>query len=546
MNQTEQGNRKRSRRRFDALAALGLIIVAAGIGAWNAYWRHWNHLDEMPVMWDEAHFEAMSIRLNNAMREGLAETARVYVNYSPDQAPFLPLSTSFLYFLLPAKTETALVANSIYVAVLLLSIYFLAAHLSQRLAGLLACAGLIAIRPMLEFTRLFRTETALTALVTLTVLCLVKSSRFRKPWWALAAGIAGGAALLTNGIAAVYLAGAALYVTLGMIFDRRLRARQILFWFVAAVPAFGMAASWYVPNLQNLWKFLTDFGFGESARRFGAGGTLFTLQNWLYYPRNIIAALLLPLSIAFLVTTAAGIAAAFVNARRNKPSAVTQRTTSRGFDVWLLVVWAASSYFFLSIPLDKKIHFALTFLPAVVLLLTYVFCKANRTIVKICGAVLILFACGMNFRFHFTQTQPYMRESDVRVVESGKELWQLGEIADSVARNSGPRDETAVAFLANHAVFQAKTFELEALHRGYDFTLHYVSIVIDSQISSAIRKSDFVIIKEGRQTPPHLVIAPEKVQKILKALKKETGEEFRKIEEFPLPDGKAILLKRTR
>jgi 4-amino-4-deoxy-L-arabinose transferase-like glycosyltransferase len=487
----------------------------------------------------------MSIRLNRAMHEGIGETAKVYAEYSPNQAPFLPLSASFLYFIFPMGTETALVVNSVFIAVLLLSVYFFAAHFNRPVEGLVAAIALVAIRPVMEYARMFRTETALTALVALTMLCLVKSERFRKIGWSLGAGAAAGAALLTNGIAAVYLAGGVIYVAARTVFGRKISFRQVALLAAFVVVTLGLAATWYGPNLKAIWSYLTDFGFGSSAESFGAGGGALSLDAWLYYPKNIYDAMMLPLVVAFAATAAAAIV--FVIRRARGPRAVVEaRGGATRFDIWLPVVWAASCYILISIPRDKKIHFALTFLPPLVLLMAHLLSKIDWKIARTGCVVLIFAGCAVNFAFVFSQPQFILRD-EVMLAANGREMWKLGAIADEIARASEGRKETTVAFLANHAVFQAKAFELEALKRGHDFRVEYVSMANSAQIYSAIEKSDFVIAKTGTQLGvKEFVIDPASVRSAISLLEAKRGWEYKEVATFGLPDGEAILWMRIK
>jgi hypothetical protein len=507
---------------------LALVLAAFGLGEWNAYWRAWNRLDELPEQWDEAHFTSMSIRLNDMMRQDPAKAYDYFVHGSPNQAPLTPLAASFLYYVRPRTVQTALDFNTLCLAVILVSVYFLGACRSV-LTGALAAVTAACMMPMVQYMRLSRTELPLAAWVALIMLCINMSERFKQFVPALAAGILCGVAMLTNPIALVFLLAPALYALIRGLAESKFSGFRLLNFAVGLIAAFVIFSVWYLPNQEAIRQFLLGYGFGAQGAAYRV-----THPDPLFYPRMLFQDLGWPIFVAVFVA----IVFAIVSRLAAKAEGVANR---RELDLWLIVVWVVAAYLVLNLPSDQETRFLLPLLPGAAVLLAVLITSIRWKWALAGAAALLALACAGGLYAAFSQPLTHIREVDITKGHN----WQLKEIALAIAEDSRGKPGK-VAFLANHALFTAKGFDLTALLEGHDFDVIYVGEVRTeddkkAQVANCLTEADYAIFKKGAQmeaSATHLDIPmPDEDKLRLGGYKFMAG--------FTLPDGtEARLYKR--
>ena len=518
-------------RGWHLLVPTALIIASIILGVWNARWRSWNHLDELPEQWDEAHFISMSIRINDRMRHDSAEAYNYFVHASPNQAPLTSLLGSFLYFILPRSVQTALILNALCGAALLISVYFLGARRSV-LTGAVAAVTVACMMPVIEYMRLFRTELPLAAWVALAMLLIALSNRFKYFLPTLLAGVVCGVAMLTNPIALVFLLGPVLYALVRGMVESRLEIRRILNLATGFVAAFAIASVWYLPNQQAIQDFLFGYGFGREGAAYRANHPGFTLYPQLIL-RDVAPGLV-------LVAIVAGLSALIFKAR-----APQVKNASPGrLDLWLVAVWVAVSYLLLNLTRDQQIRFLLPLLPGAAVLLAVLITSIKCKITRIIVLALLFASCGFGLYAVFSRPQTHIRGVDI----TKERNWRMRDIARRIAEDSQHDGRpVTVAFLANHALFTAKGFDLAALLDGRDFKVTYLGEVADergkmAQVRLRLAESRYAVFKTGRQMEEgatHLDIPPDDSIAIAKKLG------YVEVKRFDLPDrSEAILYKK--
>jgi hypothetical protein len=530
MNDEGQILQNHARRGWRVVVPLLLILAALVLGAWNAHWRAWNHLDELPEQWDEAHFTAMSIRINDKMRQDPAKAYDYFIHGSPNQAPFISLAASFLYYVFPRSARTALDFNIICLAVLLISVYFLGARRSPT-AGLLAAITTACMMPVLQYMRLFRTELPMAALVALAILCIEKSDRFKSFLPTLAAGVLCGVAMLTNPIALVFILAPVLYALLRGLIDSRLSGPRLVNFGVGLFAAFLIASVWYLPNQEEIRRFLLGYGFGAQGEAYRSGHPWFTL-----YPQLILRDIGWPLSLSAVIAVILAAASA-VTARWKIGGHPRQR-----LDLWLILCWVFAAYFLLNFTRDQQTRFLLPLLPGAAVLLGVAIASIRWKALFGAAAVFLLLACAGALYAAFTQPLTQIREVDITQDRD----WQLKAIAEKIAEDAGGKP-VAVAFLANHALFTAKGFDLAALLDRRDFKVNYLGEEITpATIDVQLSQSDYLVLKTGRQMEDnarHLDVPVDVARK--EALR--LGYGAKPFQTFTLPDrSEALLYKREK
>jgi hypothetical protein len=517
--------KSRTWRGWRILVPLALILAALGLGAWNAHWRTWNGLDQLPEQWDEAHFISMSIRLNDKMHHDPADVYDYFVHASPNQGPFVPLAASLLYYISPRTVQTALNFNTFCIAVLLLSVYFLGARRSV-LTGVIAAVTIACMMPVLQYMRLFRTELPLAAWVALVMLCLHGSERFK--WFppTLAAGALCGVAMLTNPIALIFLLAPVIYALIHGLADSKLSGLRVLNFLVGLFAAFAIFSVWYLPNQGAIHDFLFGYGFGAEGAAYRG-----THPNLLFYPWMLFRDLGWPIFLAVFIV----VIFAVVSRLAAKREGVTNR---RKLDLWLVATWVIAAYVLLNIPSDQQMQFLLPLLPGAAILLAVLITSIKWNWALAGVTVLLLLACGCGLYAAFSQPLMQIREVDV----TKNRDWRMKDIARAIAEDARGKP-ASVAFLANHALFTAKGFDLAALLDGHNFKVNYLGEEITPQtIGVQLEQSNYLVLKTGKQMEEgakHLDVPVETAKKIAQAM------QYTELEQFTLPDGsQALLFKR--
>ena len=135
--------------------------------------------------------------------------------------PFIYMVTSLTYFLMPPTLQLAALSNVSFLAVLLVSTYKLTEHLVDRRAGVFA-AFLVGLYPIVVATqRYYYLDFGLTAMVSLSLLLLLKSRQFQdgKVVLALAFGMLAG--MLSKETFPFYVAPPFAYIFLKAYPNRR-------------------------------------------------------------------------------------------------------------------------------------------------------------------------------------------------------------------------------------------------------------------------------------------------------------------------------------
>ena len=509
------------KRRMDIVVYACIVLFSVGLGVRNEWWREKNHHDEIPLLWDEAHFTLMSVELHEKMNEDPAEAYRYFVEFSPNQAPLTSLMASFLYYIFPTTVQTSLYLNTLCIMITGLCVYSIGARFNRR-AGLIAAMTFLCLIPLLLYMSRLRTELPLAMMASLTVLCLVKSERFKKTPWTIATGVFGGLAMLTNPIALVYLMWPVLYCLIRGLIESRVQIKRLLNFLAGFACSFLLCLVWYMPNYEEIKRFLFRYGYGEAPE-----GISTSHPGLLNYPRMIWGhweGLQPAIIVAALIT----IAFALYFRRRGNP------VKGGRIDVWLLATWVVCAYAALNTTHDQRMRFLLPLLPGACILLGYLAASIRARSGRVIAIVVIVLACLGGL--YQASSMPWTVVESIDI--SGEHDWKMTQILEVIAEDSqGNPDRISVAFLAHHPLFNAKAFDLEAALTGHNFHVRYPEV---TKYATAIASdSDYAIYKAGYQTYDPIVPPQRDVCPISGA-----GVVLRKIKELELPDGKALIFRR--
>ena len=243
----------------------GILLVAAvtlGASALNFVWLSF---DATPPHWDSANhlLSALDYRdlVGRAVRGqagGPITALKEFVHV--DKMVYPPLFPLTAALVSPSETARSMImVNSLFLAVLLFSVYQIGRRLHSERAGVLS-AVLIAAYPMvMHLARDFMVDFSLLAMTALSVALIVSSGGFRIPLPTFLFGVSTALGLLSKPTYASFIAVPAAYSLLLAIrrviahADTR-PAQMRALWALGAGLALGglVTATWYLPNWETV------------------------------------------------------------------------------------------------------------------------------------------------------------------------------------------------------------------------------------------------------------------------------------------------------
>lgn len=285
-----------------AIVAIGALAIALLNVWWVIAYR-----DGYPLTIDEAGYIAFGLADHFGFQAGGLGGWWDAVNAQAPYAPLVPAATSVL---LEVHTGT-LPAFGTLIAFLVLLI-FATYGIGERLAGsgLGALAALVVgLAPgAFLFTREYVFALPVAALLSCAVYALLRSDGLRSWRWSLAGGVLIGLMLLARTmtvafVPAILLAGAVAIVTRAVLVPDRPDdlGKRILNLILMALTGLAVAATWYLPNFDSVFDYLTDYGYGGSASYYGPGHSWLSWGRWRDVANRMVDNdLLIPLALLIL------------------------------------------------------------------------------------------------------------------------------------------------------------------------------------------------------------------------------------------------------
>jgi hypothetical protein len=178
-----------------------------------------------------------------------------------------------------------------------------------------------------------------------------------------------------------FLPGLVFAATVTLVATRAGR-RQILH--VAAGLSFGLlvAGSWYTATWHLVLRYLTSYGYGPEANRYGASRSVLSIGWWTFRLHKAVdAALFVPMTVAVLACLVCGLVTWWSFRRRGRDGGTWAK---RAFGFFgrpeaIVVIFLAWGYLLLSTTDNSGFMFELPFIPTALLLTMHV---ASRTMPK--------------------------------------------------------------------------------------------------------------------------------------------------------------------
>lgn len=249
----------------------------------TAYNYHWVKADITPPAWDQANHMISALgyyyELTNPSAQMVSNILSVD-NYYP---PFYAFSTAIFYLFFGTSPDASIMANSIYLAVLLLSVYGIGTRLFDKRTGVLAAVFVSLFPAVSNLQRDFLIDFSLIAIVSLTVYFLIASDYFKNETYSQLFGFSLAIAMLVKWTAFIFVAGPLGYVIFKAFASRvnsGVYKKQVSNFGYSVALAVLISGIWYV---QNIPIFNLIFG-QQSVGAFEGDPEIFTAHSFLYYP----------------------------------------------------------------------------------------------------------------------------------------------------------------------------------------------------------------------------------------------------------------------
>jgi 4-amino-4-deoxy-L-arabinose transferase-like glycosyltransferase len=300
---------------------------------------------------DEAYYMLHAVRIYKNFPKNFLSVA---LSIHPSRPTLFPLTALPFYLLFGPCLLSSIAAQSLYLAILLFSIYGIGRKIYDKNVGILAAFTVSMFPAIFVFSRLFYVEFALTALVTLSFYTLLLTDFFKKKKHSIYFGISLGLTALIKPSFIIFLCGPLFFIFLKIVKSKN---KNRLINFIASI-AMGILISsiLYLPNFESIlyWniKSYTD-------PKIWAGGTnylfnLFTYYSWIYFKIKQIS---FPFFFLFILSLVF-ISADFIKKKINKTKMIFISSLIFSF------------IFFIFLPL-KFLRYDIPILPIISLFIVY-------------------------------------------------------------------------------------------------------------------------------------------------------------------------------
>jgi hypothetical protein len=283
--------------RSTLILSLTIALCATGI-------YQWHQIDTLPPHGDEARHLRTSLHYHQDLKKPLKERLSLFAyKRCESHPPLLYITTLPFYILIGTDRTTAGFVDTLFTAILILSIYGIGRRLFiGKEVGLLA-AFLAACYPgIVGASKLYLPAIPEAALVSLSIYAAIRTEGLRRMGWSVLLGLICGFGMLVEWHFFVFAAVPVTYVLLSSarkLFPSASRAVRSVNLAFCMVLFLIVAAPWYVYNLSFSHALCPE----DLAREpLATTPPLFSSFSLLFYPTALLdTMLLLPMTLLLLV-----------------------------------------------------------------------------------------------------------------------------------------------------------------------------------------------------------------------------------------------------
>jgi 4-amino-4-deoxy-L-arabinose transferase-like glycosyltransferase len=355
-----------AKRRWPVLT---VVAAATGLLALHLVWLH-EFRSGYLTGWDESLYIAFALENTQSLRSGGLDSLASTVLLRPRHAPLVPVTTVPLHLIFGQGIDSSLAAGPAFFVLLVLATYGLARCLLPARWAALAALTVATAPVVTDYARVYHFSVPAAALFTAALWALLQSRGLSRKGWAIAAGGLLGLALLSRTMTLAYVPGFVLAAGALAVAAPSDRGHRLAVLCLMVLSAFGVAAIWYLPNLDSVGGYLFGAGYGAEATLYGSGHPVVSVGFWAQEVVILAEDLYLPL----FALLALGVGVAAVHGLPRPPYARPTSPFSSRLRTWAttpafaLLVIVAGGYLALTSSANDGTAFGLPWLPALVVL----------------------------------------------------------------------------------------------------------------------------------------------------------------------------------
>ncbi len=512
------------------IIALFLIFILS-----VSYDYHWVKADTTPPSWDQSSHLIRSLDYYYWLTQEPPVISGNQLSYVYFYPPLYPLSTALFYMIFGTSPDSGIMLNSIYLAILLFSVYGIGNRIFDKKTGVIA-ALLVSLFPaVFNLQREFLIDFALISMVSLTIYCLIACDFFRNRNYSLLFGIAFALSMLTKWTAFLFIAGPLIYIVIRMFSNSNKfenKSEQKRNFIFSLILSLALSGIWYLPNLNTVYDMVLMRT--QSLGEYENDPAIFTAQSLLYY----FFADINYVSIIFFIIFVAGLIALF-----NKKS-------SSAVPLYLII---AVPYLAFTLIRNKDLRYMA---PAVISIsvigATYISSIKNKKLLT--GAIILISLFGVfqlfpheygikNINFETSYGTLYLTGPEAR--SPIKEDWKVSEVTMDIFNDSKHNSRIIMkgsgflVVIPDIPYVNGLTYE----HYSYSnklpfFAINSVYLEFDT-FASNIYNFDYIITRNAANKGSPNDKASDDMQNYFYGNK---GDKFMLLKQYKLPDNTTLFV----
>ncbi len=299
----------------------------------------WYQLGGRPLHWDSSVHLTESLNANRVGENSDESLFKEYLNVSWYYPPFVSYVSVPFYKILGESKGIAFFVMSIFLLVLVISVYGIALRLYNKKTAILSAFLISMSSIVIHFSRDFMLDLPLAAMVSLAIYLLLASYEFKSTRNSILFGVSLGLGVLTRWTFIFFLIVPFVYSFIKTSKKSPTRSKQITNVFLSIFAGIIVSAPWYSLHLIQFISRLGEFKRGSR--------NLF--ENALYYISII------PSQVSWLIAIVLFIGLIWYYRNKIKTNG-------------LLYSWFIGSYVIISIINFKEPRFSISLLPPIIII----------------------------------------------------------------------------------------------------------------------------------------------------------------------------------
>ncbi|MBI5410267.1 MAG: glycosyltransferase family 39 protein [Nitrospirae bacterium] len=497
--------------------------------------------DNTPLLWDGGDYFYKSLKYYDVFRNFDSGFFSRFNDVSHYRPPLLMLTSLPLYAVFGRSVDTAIMTNTLYLIILVLSVYGLGRRLYSNEVGFLSAVLVMFFPIIFGLSRSYWQDFPVTAMVSLSVYLLLRTDYFRCRKYSLLFGISLGLGMLTKWIHFVFLTGPFLYILfLSLKQDVKNSAKNAAYAILAGA---AVAAFWYIPNGAHVATNLLGLSVGATGEEattfqnlgesFGPTG-IFNVRSFTYYPAKLVND-----QISFFFAVVFTVFAVLLLKRH------------RDRNLWMLILWIVVPVVAFTLIKNKTPRNTVAILPAISLMIALGIMNMKSPTARRAAAGFILLFGFFQYAVNSYVKLPiperlalktslgdvvffeqYDKNPSHAIFRANKGDWKADEILDTINADRGDKKGVSIVLLPRDA-FTWMSMEYTSYFKGMPFT--FIGAV---NTPDAVLKADYVLVKKGG------FVAPWFLMKNIHAsldLMEEHGDKFTLLTSVVLPEERTTL-----